>query len=168
MPATPEGIRSCGFGRKPGRRPPSRRWRGCRQSGPAPVLPCRQLPPAMCAAPWRNATLHLRKQRCLCHNLFRWSRGHRSLSVTLVGEHYTGPRGSTLWAFTIMPTKICVMLDGGYVRALCKQTNRPPKDPAYIEKIAKACQAQDEVIHRIMFYDSGGFTGTARQPVSGR
>jgi hypothetical protein len=61
-----------------------------------------------------------------------------------------------------MPTKICVMLDGGYVRALCKQTNRPPKDPAYIEKIAKACQAQDEVIHRIMFYDSGGFYGNGK------
>jgi hypothetical protein len=67
-----------------------------------------------------------------------------------------------------MPTKICVMLDGGYVRALCKQSNKSPKDPQYIEKIAKACQGQDEVIHRIMFYDSGGFTGTAKQPVSGQ
>ena len=113
-------------------------------------------------------TVHLGNRYCLCHNLFRWSKDHRSLSATLVGEHNTGPRGYTLWAFNIMPTKICVMLDGGYVRALCKQTNRPPKDPAYIEKIAKACQAQDEVIHRIMFYDSGGFTGTAKQPVSGQ
>jgi hypothetical protein len=58
-----------------------------------------------------------------------------------------------------MPTKICVMLDGGYVRALCKQSNKPPKDFAYIEKIAKACPSQGEVIHRIMFYDSGGSRG---------
>src|ERR1035441_8353130 len=82
-------------------------------------------------------TVYLRNRYCLCHNLFRWSKDHRSSSATLVGEHNTGPRGYTLWAFSIMPTKICVMLDGGYVRALCKQTNRPPKDPAYIEKIAK-------------------------------
>jgi uncharacterized LabA/DUF88 family protein len=59
-------------------------------------------------------------------------------------------------------------LTGGYVRALCKKSNKPPKEPAYIEKIAKACQGQDEVIHRIMFYDSGGFTGTAKHPVSGQ
>ena len=26
-----------------------------------------------------------------------------------------------------MPTKICVMLDGGYVRALCKQSNKAAK-----------------------------------------
>jgi uncharacterized LabA/DUF88 family protein len=57
---------------------------------------------------------------------------------------------------------------GAHIRALCKQANKRPKDPAYIEKIAKACQGQDEVIHRIMFYDSGGFTGTAKQPVSGQ
>jgi uncharacterized LabA/DUF88 family protein len=68
----------------------------------------------------------------------------------------------------MMPTKICVMIDGGYVRTLCKQSGKPPKDPQYIEKIAKACRIQDEVIHRIMFYDCGGFTGTARQPVSGQ
>lgn len=60
------------------------------------------------------------------------------------------------------------MLDGGYVRALCKQSNKPPKDPQYIEKIAHACRTPDEVIHRIMFYDSGGFSGTAKQPVSGQ
>src|SRR5437879_13856912 len=95
----------------------------------------------------------LHKQRSSCNNLLRWSQDRCSLSDTLVGEQYTGPRGYTLWAFFIMPTKICVMLDGGYVRALCKQSNKPPKDPQYIEKIAKACQGQDEVIHRIMFYD---------------
>jgi uncharacterized LabA/DUF88 family protein len=67
-----------------------------------------------------------------------------------------------------MPTKICVMLDGGFVRALCKQSKRPPKNPQYIEKIARACRINDEVIHRIMFYDSGGFTGAAKLPVSGQ
>jgi hypothetical protein len=60
----------------------------------------------------------------------------------------------------MMPTKICVMLDGGYVRTLCKQSGKPPRDPNYIEKIAKACKGQDEVIHRIMFYDCGGLHGT--------
>ena len=67
-----------------------------------------------------------------------------------------------------MSIKICIMIDGGYVRALCKQSGKPPKDADYIEKIAKACPGKDEVIHRIMFYDSGGFTGTAKQPVSGQ
>jgi uncharacterized LabA/DUF88 family protein len=67
----------------------------------------------------------------------------------------------------MVPTKICVMLDGGYLRSLCKESGKPRKDPQYIEKIAKACRVEDEVIHRIMFYDCGGFTGTARLPVSG-
>jgi uncharacterized LabA/DUF88 family protein len=67
-----------------------------------------------------------------------------------------------------MPTKICVMLDGGFVRACRKQSKKAPKDPQYIEKIAKSCKDGDEVIHRIMFYDSGGFTGTAKLPVSGQ
>jgi len=43
-----------------------------------------------------------------------------------------------------MPTKICVMLDGGYVRALCKQSNKSPKDPQCIERIAHVCCAQGE------------------------
>jgi hypothetical protein len=44
-----------------------------------------------------------------------WSGGRKAIVV------YTGPRGSTLWAFIIMPTKTRVMLGGGYVRGPARQ-----------------------------------------------
>lgn len=63
--------------------------------------------------------------------------------------------------------KIVVLIDGGNVRVLSRQAGRPYV-PDFIERIAHACAAPDEVIHRILYYDCAPFTGTVRQPVSGQ
>ena len=65
-----------------------------------------------------------------------------------------------------MDTKLCIMLDGGFIEQVCKSTSKPRKNPDYIEKLAKSCNIPSETIHRIMFYHCGGFTGTAKLPIS--
>lgn len=63
-------------------------------------------------------------------------------------------------------TKVAVLIDGGHTRVLAKR-ERLPYNPDYIEKIAKACVADDEVPLRYLYYDCAPYAGTAKLPVSG-
>ncbi len=63
-------------------------------------------------------------------------------------------------------TKVAVLIDGGYTRALA-QKERLPHSPDYIEKIAKACVQDDETALRFLYYDCARYKGTVKLPVSG-
>jgi uncharacterized LabA/DUF88 family protein len=68
-----------------------------------------------------------------------------------------------------MPTtikKVAILVDGGYLRAISTKASKK-YDPDFIEKFAHGCQASDEEIFRILYYDCAPFNGTAKLPVSG-
>jgi uncharacterized LabA/DUF88 family protein len=62
--------------------------------------------------------------------------------------------------------KIAILIDGGHLRALGKDANKP-FEATYIERVALACAAPGEEIQRILFYDCGPYEGQQRLPVSG-
>ena len=62
--------------------------------------------------------------------------------------------------------KVVVLIDGGYTRVLV-QRERLRYNPGYIEKIAKACVAEDEIALRYLYYDCAPYRGTVKLPVSG-
>lgn len=61
--------------------------------------------------------------------------------------------------------KFALLIDGGYLRALCREAGRK-YDPPYIEKVAHACLGADEEFLRVLYYDCAPFSGTAKLPVS--
>lgn len=63
-------------------------------------------------------------------------------------------------------TKIAILIDGGYVRVRAGKEGKK-YTANLIEKIALACSAADEAIHRILYYDCEEYSGTAKLPVSG-
>jgi len=62
--------------------------------------------------------------------------------------------------------KVAVLIDGGFLRVVAKGTKKI-YDPDFIEKFAHACQAADESIFRILYYDCAMYSGTVKLPVSG-
>ena len=72
----------------------------------------------------------------------------------------------SLHRFSFVVKKIAILIDGGHARSYARKAKKP-FDPDYIEKLAHACALNDEVVHRILYYDCGPFVGAAVQPVSG-
>lgn len=62
--------------------------------------------------------------------------------------------------------KTAIMIDGGYVRACAKKSNKN-YDNALIEAFASNCKTQDEYLLRVYYYDSPQYRGTVQLPVSG-
>lgn len=62
--------------------------------------------------------------------------------------------------------KVAVLIDGGFLRVVAKRMKKT-YDPDFIEKFAHACQAADESIFRILYYDCAMYSGTVKLPVSG-
>ena len=62
--------------------------------------------------------------------------------------------------------KVAVLIDGGFLRVVAKRAKKI-YDPDFIEKFAHACQAVDEGIFRILYYDCAMYSGTVKLPVSG-
>ncbi len=62
--------------------------------------------------------------------------------------------------------KSAVLIDGGHLRALTKKAKKT-YDPDFIEKVAHACVAADEILFRVLYYDCALFEGTVKRPVSG-
>jgi uncharacterized LabA/DUF88 family protein len=62
--------------------------------------------------------------------------------------------------------KAAVLIDGGFLRVVAKKAKKT-YDPDFIEKFAHACQAEDEHIFRILYYDCAMYSGTVKLPVSG-
>jgi hypothetical protein len=62
--------------------------------------------------------------------------------------------------------KIAILIDGGHLRVAAKKAQER-YNPDFIERFALKCAANDEEIHRILYYDCAPFTGTAKLPVSG-
>ena len=62
--------------------------------------------------------------------------------------------------------KIAVFIDGGHLRALAQQANKT-YDPDFIEKVARACVASDEILLRNLYYDCAPYQGNPPLPVSG-
>ena len=62
--------------------------------------------------------------------------------------------------------KAAVFIDGGHLRALVRQAGHK-YNPDYIEAIAHACVAEDEILLRILYYDCAPYRGNPRLPVSG-
>ena len=65
-----------------------------------------------------------------------------------------------------MAKTIAIMLDGGHVRVYTRKAGKF-YNPDYIEKLALACKAKDEDIHRILYYDCAPYKGKVTLPVSG-
>jgi uncharacterized LabA/DUF88 family protein len=67
-----------------------------------------------------------------------------------------------------MGKKAALLIDGGSLRALCRQNTRPIDSPDYIEKVALACfDGAEEDVFRIFYYDCAPYSGELKQPVSG-
>jgi len=62
--------------------------------------------------------------------------------------------------------KVALLIDGGYLRALAK-LHQKTFDPDFIEKFAHKCIKKDEDLHKVLYYDAPGYSGTVRQPISG-
>jgi uncharacterized LabA/DUF88 family protein len=65
-----------------------------------------------------------------------------------------------------MAKQIIILIDGGYLRAKAGKAGIA-YNPAFIEKFAHKCQASDETIFRILYYDCAPYSGTVSLPVSG-
>lgn len=66
-----------------------------------------------------------------------------------------------------MGKKAALLIDGGALRALCKQNGRLIDDPNYIEKVALACfDSAEEDVFRIFYYDCAPYSGELKLPVS--
>jgi len=63
-------------------------------------------------------------------------------------------------------TSIAVLIDGGFVRNAATKDGKT-YDPKFIEKFGLACKGEDEVIHRILYYDCPPCTSKTKLPVSG-
>lgn len=62
--------------------------------------------------------------------------------------------------------KTAVLIDGGFLRV--KATKAGKKyDPEFIAKFATKCNAADEEMFRVLYYDCAPFSGTVKLPVSG-
>lgn len=65
-----------------------------------------------------------------------------------------------------MAKKVIILIDGGYLRVKATKAQKQ-YNPAFIEKFAHKCDAQDEEIFRILYYDCAPYTGTVSLPISG-
>lgn len=65
-----------------------------------------------------------------------------------------------------MKKKVIVLIDGGFLRVKAGRADKK-YDPAFIEKFAHGCKADDEEILRILYYDCAPYSGTVKLPVSG-
>lgn len=89
------------------------------------------------------------------------------LSVTPVGGHVIRPSRSSAGGFAFGKSmKTAVLIDGGYLRVLCKQSGRAYNNDL-IEKVAKSCIDSDENLLRVLYYDCAPYVGKAKLPVSG-
>lgn len=88
------------------------------------------------------------------------------VSGTPVGGHVSGDP-SRLVREGSLRIRAAVFIDGGYLRVLVRQAGYQ-FNPDYIEKVAHACVAGDEVLLRALYYDCAPYNGTLRLPVSGR
>ena len=59
-----------------------------------------------------------------------------------------------------------ILIDGGFLRSQAKKAGLN-YDPAFIQKFALSCIANDEECLRILYYDCAPYVGSAIQPVSG-
>lgn len=63
--------------------------------------------------------------------------------------------------------KAALLIDGGALRAQCKQAGKPVDVPDYIEKLALACfDPAEERVFRVFFYDCAPYSGEVTLPVS--
>ena len=74
--------------------------------------------------------------------------------------------GATRGFLSCMAKQIIILIDGGYLRAKAGKAGIT-YNPAFIEKFAHKCQAPDEAIFRILYYDCAPYSGTVSLPVSG-
>ncbi len=65
-----------------------------------------------------------------------------------------------------MPKTLAVLIDGGHLRVYAKKAGHV-YNPEFIEKVALECAADDEDIHRVLYYDCAPYKGTTKLPVSG-
>lgn len=63
--------------------------------------------------------------------------------------------------------KAAVFIDGGHLRVLVRQAGFR-YDPDYIEAVAHACVARDEILLRVLYYDCAPYRGNPKLPVSGK
>lgn len=88
------------------------------------------------------------------------------ISATLVGGHLSKtPRGNT-WGFLFV-INVAVLIDVGHLRVLVNRIAKKTYNPDYIEKVARACIAQDEALFRTFYYDSAPYNGSTSLPVFG-
>lgn len=65
-----------------------------------------------------------------------------------------------------MTKKVIILIDGGYLRVKSSIAGKT-YNPAFIERFALNCKAQDEEVFRILYYDCAPYAGTVKLPVSG-
>jgi uncharacterized LabA/DUF88 family protein len=63
--------------------------------------------------------------------------------------------------------KTAILIDGGFLRVVAKRAKKT-YDPDFIEKFAHACNAENETIFRVLYYDCAMYSGTQKLPVSGK
>lgn len=63
--------------------------------------------------------------------------------------------------------RTAVLIDGGHLRVLTRQAGHR-YDPDYIEAVAHACVAPDEILLRVLYYDCAPYQGSPKLPVSGK
>lgn len=65
-----------------------------------------------------------------------------------------------------MKKKVAVLVDGGHLRAMAN-TYSIFCNPDFIESFCKSLNAEDEEIHKILFYDCRPFNGVKFKPIPG-
>jgi uncharacterized LabA/DUF88 family protein len=65
-----------------------------------------------------------------------------------------------------MKKTIIILIDGGFLRVKAGHAGKK-YDPAFIERFAHLCKADDEEILRVLYYDCAPYSGTVKLPVSG-
>jgi uncharacterized LabA/DUF88 family protein len=58
------------------------------------------------------------------------------------------------------------LVDGGFLRHNAKKAGFKP-DPDFIERVAHAAVAEDELLFRILYYDCAPYLGKVKRPVTG-
>lgn len=62
--------------------------------------------------------------------------------------------------------RTAILIDGGHLRVLVRKAGYK-FTPDFVEKVARACPAEEEFVHRVLYYDCPLYSGKTKLPVSG-